>query len=692
MFSVHTGKRAAALWVGVGYAFLLASVLLYLDHSKATKLGPSLMQGIVGGFGILWLQIVHFLLTFTLVYAVAGWSIWWISAPALRKIAGSEREFGLLAFLHLLLIHLWIVLQAAYRFPDSLLGNSFSLSASEAGSLVRLALAFVICIPLVLGIGLRLAEVAVSKPPRRQRALLFTGLLITIIGIGISGWTMNNDDRPFPVDPNRPHVILIGIDGWRLDALPQNMGRRDVMPNMAAFIDASAWIERAVTPVARTYPAWWTILTGQNPKSHGVRFNLIPDERIKTGLGLPERLGELGYHRVFAMDERRFANIREDHGFDQVIGPAMGAADFVLGSLADTPLTNLLTNLPISRLLFPFNHMNRADYKTYEPASFDRALRRAVLNAPRQPMLLITHFELPHWPFRWASSPRAPDFGPEYAGDKAAYLAALQRTDQQFGALMDVLSASDVLENAVVVVLSDHGESMAVEDPFWRNIETSEARPVPAGHGNSVISTNQHLVPVAFRVYGSEPLESGIRKGTASLSDIYPTISDLLGFTTENTDGQSLLTSLRNPHVAIPARPIPLETGFNTESSAQGIFNAGRLFDEAAAYYDVLPNGLLQIKPDLVDELVKTKQRATITGTSLFMPLLPDDFRIGSVDAFIGDVTSGGFKVASLPNDDSQITELVVGFCQKFRNDGATNVDRFCASAVASAVPTGTTP
>lgn len=652
-----------------------ASFFLYLDRSKSTKLGPSLIQGLIDGYGALWLHLLHFIAAFTFTHALLGFMLWWLTEPCLNRIIRSRSDVERSGLLVVLIAYLLLALQASRMFPHSLLGRSLEFSSSTAATVFLYILTGALGMFLLVGLIYRLGRGFRILQGRRTFAALALPAGVGLLAI--TAWMSHSNERQFPNTPERPHVILIGIDGWRLDALPQVMGRNDVMPNVSAFIEQSVWFERTATPIARTYPAWWTILTGQFPTSHGVRFNLIPDSRIRTDLRLPAQLQRRGYYRMFAMDERRFANIRPSQGFDQVIGPAMGAADFVLGSFADSPLSNILMNHQFSRYLFPFIAMNRAAYKTYDPSSFDRHLSRQIRKAPRRPLFLITHFELPHWPFRWATGPRGDRFFTDSGTDRAFYFEALNRTDLQFKHLLTTLTEAGILENAIVVLLSDHGESMSSGEIKWENSASGNSIPVPAGHGNSIIAPSQVLVPLAMRKYGDKPFKSGMRTGTASLADVYPTLVDLLDLPPQPADGDSLLPFIHDPSQSIPARPIPLETGFNTDSSEKGIFDTGRLLDEGAAYYDVLPDGRLQIRPESLDELILSKQRAILSGTRIFRPLMSSLGEESPADFFIGDIESGLFSVTS-DIDEQDLTALKSAFCKHFASDGARVVEITC--------------
>ena len=120
----------------------------------------------------------------------------------------------------------------------------------------------------------------------------------------------------------QPDVIFISIDSWRSDHVPGRQLPPGVMPYLETLIEDAAVIEQAFTPLARSFPAFWTVFTGQFPPRHGIRMNLSDDSLIATPSDLLRAFGDRGYYRLFAMDERRFANIREDqrHAADQPAG------------------------------------------------------------------------------------------------------------------------------------------------------------------------------------------------------------------------------------------------------------------------------------------------------------------------------------------------------------------------------------
>ena len=127
-----------------------------------------------------------------------------------------------------------------------------------------------------------------------------------------------------------PHVILIGIDSLRNDLSVPRRGAAET-PNIHAFLGGARRFNDAVSPLARTYAAWVTILTGRHPVTTNARVNLMPRHLVHEGETLAGALHKRGYHAVYATDEVRFANFDRSFGFDKLITPPVGAVGFPAG-------------------------------------------------------------------------------------------------------------------------------------------------------------------------------------------------------------------------------------------------------------------------------------------------------------------------------------------------------------------------
>jgi hypothetical protein len=290
---------------------------------------------------------------------------------------------------------------------------------------------------------------------------------------------------------------------------------------------------------------------------------------------LGDALRAHGYQSIYATDEVRFANFDESYGFDQLITPPIGASDFLIGKAGDLPLVNLVSGTRVGAWLFPDIVANRAAFVTYRPSQFITRLNRELTVS--SPTFLALHLTLSHWPYSWAGQ-RMPTTPQQY---RPAYRLAVQEVDRQFQDVMQVLERKGLLGNAIVVVLSDHGEALGwptdtmlrktgSNDEIWNSIW---------GHGTSVLSPHQYSVLLAMRAFGnaSLPGTAGLHSWPVSLEDVRPTLEDLVtGVAPTNVDGISLLPFLashKSPTMLEP-RIRYTETCFNTPSVMAGKFNA----------------------------------------------------------------------------------------------------------------------
>jgi len=312
----------------------------------------------------------------------------------------------------------------------------------------------------------------------------------------------------------RPNIIIIGVDALRPDFLGY-FGSHLNTVHFDRFLNHAAVFSEALTPIARTYPAWVSILTGTYPKLTGVRFDLAGQVHFDLNQTLPSILRQQGYTTLFATDEVRFSNIDTQLGFDRLVTPPMGFNDFLLGTMNDFPMANLLVNTPLGRYLFPYSYGNRAAYVTYEPNTFLNLLRPTLEQKREKPLFLAVHLCLPHYPYSWASYPNNNQFLNNYR-------SAIKRADLQVFDLLKMLKKNRLLEHSIVVLLSDHGEALELAGDrvteadlfipghankkqliphFYPPSVKTELVNQSAGHGTDVLGLSQYHSVLAFRFF-----------------------------------------------------------------------------------------------------------------------------------------------------------------------------------------------
>lgn len=480
-----------------------------------------------------------------------------------------------------------------------------------------------------------------TKPYKRKTGAFFL-FLATVALLDFDELPLQPSLSKATVQQKLPTLIFIGFDSLRPDFIND-----ENTPAIKQFLTQSVNFQSAYTPLARTFPSWVSILTAQYPKHHDMRMNLVASDALNNIDNLAKHLQRLGYQTIYATDEKRFSNITEKFGFDRVVGPKMGVNDFILGSLTDFPLTNLLIQLPISRYLFPYNYANRAAAITYDPAHFNNLLH-ATLRHDRHssvPLFLAIHLCLSHWPYFKA--------GDENAAAKstaANYERAIHHVDQQFQSLLSILQKENLLNNAYVVLLSDHGTTFGLlhdrllsKDKYRGDKSALRLLPLYTlnqsdvyslatsyGQGTDVLSLKQNHVLLALRGYGlsnpaiqSTALAPKNISHNVSLLDIAPTILDLAKLPPlRNTDGLSLLPLLQhnNGQAAQSAynklthrRTFFFETADSFAEIETDQIAIEKVLQQRLRAYQVDPKTTyLTMNPGFIPKVLRLKQRAIL--------------------------------------------------------------------------------
>jgi len=282
-------------------------------------------------------------------------------------------------------------------------------------------------------------------------------LLIVAIGTFFSLPYSLNSKTGSAATISQPNIIIIGLDALRPDHLKIPYKSSTLTPSIDEFINNSISYNNSYSTVARTFVAWFSLLKSQYPITHGGRFNLTPDKFLDKKLAITALLKERGYQTLYAMDERRFNPIDESYGFDLAIGPNTGFADQLITRIADFPIINLLANTQFAEYFLPYIFTNRGNGKTYDPVVFNN---RVINNLSADSAnFLAVHFCMLHWPFTSKDFISVDDALWQDNYSHFMYLSLLNKLDRQFDDFMGKLAQQGMLENALVFVFSDHGES-----------------------------------------------------------------------------------------------------------------------------------------------------------------------------------------------------------------------------------------
>ncbi len=323
------------------------------------------------------------------------------------------------------------------------------------------------------------------------------------------------------------NLVLITLDTTRRDHLGVYGYARDTTPRLDAFARRCIRFDQAITTQTNTAPAHASILTGRYPTHHGLRYN---GGRLSPAVPtLAERLAEAGlatgaFVSGWTMKGRPTGLDRGFSRYDDRLPQgntrdAEGTIDAALAWLRQQ-----------AGPYFLFVHLFDAHYPYDAPPPFDRRFP-----PPHREWKVHTEgFWLP---------------GPKSRVDAAAAAEWIRRYDNEIayadhhlGRLLDALEARGDLEQTVVVVTADHGETLY-------------ERPWIFDHGGRLFEEQVH-VPLLLCLPGGR---HGGRRIAAPVGhiDLAPTITELFDLPAAPVDGRSLLPLLAG--APWPPRPLFLE-------------------------------------------------------------------------------------------------------------------------------------
>jgi arylsulfatase A-like enzyme/Tfp pilus assembly protein PilF len=291
--------------------------------------------------------------------------------------------------------------------------------------------------------------------------------------------------QPIAAGANRgANVLLVTIDTLRADHVGAYGSPLGLTPTLDRFAREGLRFDVTYAHVPLTLPSHTTIMTGMYPVANGVHDNgsFRLDGKRPT---LARTLKAADYRTAafvgsFVLDARFGLNVGFDlyddrmHGSGSNLEVVQRTAEQVLAPAADW----ILQETEIARQPGATRH---------------------------QPWLAWVHLYDPHEPYMPPEPYKSRYVAQPYAGE-VAY------TDAALGAFLDRLRAAGALDGTLVVITSDHGESLG---------EHGERT-----HG--LFAYNATL-RVPLLIWAPSTIQPGVVASPARLVDIMPTILDLVG-------------------------------------------------------------------------------------------------------------------------------------------------------------------
>ncbi|SEI41173.1 Arylsulfatase A [Allopseudospirillum japonicum] len=493
-----------------------------------------------------------------------------------------------------------------------------------------------------------------------------TFLLCLLLPVGFSfnenyqGKQLAQLELGYKTHPTQPNIILIGLDAVRGDLLAQADFTQQYLPFFWQQSQAGAHFTDAWSLIGRTYPSWTSVLQGRYPLNTGTRYNLPQQEPECV---MATWLNRQGYKSIYFSDEKRFSHIRQTCGFHHVWGAPIDALDFVVFTLADHALLNLLTLWPQTFHQFlPYTLANRGAAATYNPLDFNQLIKakiaQEIMHTPKQPIFIGMHFTLPHWPWHWRTSPRG-------LSTTDLYLRSLQVLEHQVQDMLNHFKQLGLLENTIVVFLSDHGEAFS-EPLYYPNQHSrllSQYSDEFQGHGSDLGSINQLRILLNWRYFGDNAwihnqIQQANTQTRATLIDIFPSLAYLIQQNPPHfLDGINLFAQEQT------ARDIFLETGFTPEAMRALHLDVAKVLQTSIDRFIIQADGTLAMDDAYKPLVIETKQRGILTGDWLLISHARRGWQLVNVTE---ETNLGWLDLHSLPEnapDLNFLSELRTRLC-----------------------------
>ncbi len=390
----------------------------------------------------------------------------------------------------------------------------------------------------------------------RRRLHQFVALgLIAVLGIPFGMFLAEKVRTALlpSAEPNAPNILVVVVDTLRADHMSLYGYERATSPNLTRIAQQGTMFSEAFAASSWTLPSHASLLTGHVPHEHHAEDGLRSlDQRFAT---LPEALRSRGY-RTGAFSANTIF-------FTRHMGLGRGFLHFedyfesLYGMFVQTLLGRELDHWLLHRFRsedFP-GRLHAADINGH-------AIRWMAATRGRPFFAFLNYFDvhdpyLPPQPYRnkfskldnpgglvnEAVGRNHPDLTPQQLqGEIDAYDGGVAYIDAQIGNLVAELDNRGLAQNTIVVITSDHGESLG-------------------NHGllqhRNALYRELIRVPLVFRWPGHVPADRKVETPISNVS-IAATILDLIGAEKQTSIPGPSLAQLWTNSNAPEKWPLPL--------------------------------------------------------------------------------------------------------------------------------------
>ncbi len=345
---------------------------------------------------------------------------------------------------------------------------------------------------------------------------IFLLLFVVAAGAWIFFWEKDRAPMPPRAPVKRPNIVLIVVDTLRPDHMSFYNYHRPTTPHLDRWFANSRRFEQAYAPISFTPPSMMSLLSGLYPMKHRVRmvFQKLPD-RVPI---ISDYLKPLGYHTAAVVSNMVLTQEATN------LGTRFDYFDDYVDEL-----------VPV-----------RKGYERNAGRTTDAAIEwLQKASALESPHFVWLHYMDPHGPY--APPPekpiafdhdtpqpidirRIPVYNQLDGNNDGLYYVdrydeEIAYTDAEIGRFLDAYQRAGLLEDAIVIFTSDHGEYMMDHEKWFT-------------HGYHVYNASTR-VPLMILEPGGE---ARTETAPVSLVDLLPTmLSYAKAERMPELDGSSLL-------------------------------------------------------------------------------------------------------------------------------------------------------
>lgn len=539
------------------YGLISSFSISYMGH-RSSRVEKFILENFLSDIVIL---IVKILVIYLIIGLVSGIVIH-LALLAFSRL--SKREFSSikLFFLNLvvsLFIYLIFFLKDIINYPQVYMNNFYNRNSinrfildcmTDNVSPSLFSAMQITCLAVIIGV---IVFYLISRRSRIVNRSLFVLGVILLAALLFSSF-----DCSKPGVKDRPNVLILAADALRPDHLSGHGYFRKTSPHIDSLIAEGVTFRSALVGVPRTFPSWVSFLTGQYALTHGIRHMFPTSRELKRDFkSIVKHYRETGYYTAVIADFAGDIFSRIELGFERVDTPYFNFNYLIEQAILDNH-TYLLPFLTGRAGLILFPVLRDSAYFCPPYLVKDRVIK-ALRESDGRPFFMTTFFSSTHFPY----APPYPYYrtftkehyrGPyryfkqriislENRGEvrisdddinqiRSLYDGGIKAFDDAVGEILNYLKRKDILDNTIIVVLSDHGENL-----YEGNLGM--------GHGEHFRGFYATRIPLVIRY--PRLIKKGLSIGDLVRHiDVAPTILSMTGEKVPDwMDGLSLMPMIR---------------------------------------------------------------------------------------------------------------------------------------------------